>query len=36
MTMINAKGHLTGGGNNATWAGKEIVIWTPATGHTAF
>ncbi len=26
--MINAYGHLAGGGNNATRAAKEIVVWT--------
>jgi hypothetical protein len=36
MTMINAYGHISSGGNNAIRAGKEIVVWTTATGLTAF
>ena len=35
MTMINAQAHLASGGNNVIRAGKEIMIRTSATGHTA-
>ena len=33
--MLNAQAHLASGGNNAIRAGKEIMIRTTATGHTA-